>query len=249
MSEYAIECEGLRKTYLLGQEFSLRRSIQMLLPARRAKLEQFRALDDVTFKVERGAYFGIVGANGSGKSTLTQIISGITAPDHGHARVWGRLLPLLEIGAGFHPDLTGRENVFLLGAIVGLSAQQIEASLPQIEEFAGVKRHLDTPLKRYSSGMQARLSFAAAIFFPADIYVFDEVLSVVDDAFRDQCLQAMTELSADGRTIVFMSHDLDLVTSACSTGMWLQHGRVRALGAMNDVADAYRNELVDRAIA
>lgn len=243
MSEFAIECEGLRKTYALGEELSLRRSMQMLLPGVKATLEPFRALDDVTFNVERGAYFGIVGANGSGKSTLTQIISGITAPDGGRARVWGRLLPLLEIGAGFHPDLTGRENVFLLGAIVGLSAQQIEAVMPRIEEFAGVARHLDTPLKRYSSGMQARLSFAAAICFPADIYVFDEVLSVVDDAFRDQCLEALHELSSDGRTIVFMSHDLDLVTSVCTTGLWLQHGRVRALGSMTEVADAYRAEL------
>lgn len=249
MSEFAIECEGLRKTYALGEELSLRRSMQMLLPGVKATLEPFRALDDVTFKVKRGAYFGIVGANGSGKSTLTQIISGITAPDGGHARVWGRLLPLLEIGAGFHPDLTGRENVFLLGAIVGLSAQQIEAEMPRIERFAGVARHLDTPLKRYSSGMQARLSFAAAICFPADIYVFDEVLSVVDDAFRDQCLEALRELSSDGRTIVFMSHDLDLVTSVCTTGLWLQHGRVRALGSMSDVADAYRSELGTAAAA
>ena len=249
MSEYAIECEGLCKTYSLGEELSLRRSVQMLLPGVKADLEPFRALDDVSFKVERGAYFGIVGANGSGKSTLTQIISGITVPDAGHARVWGRLLPLLEIGAGFHPDLTGRENVFLLGAIVGLATKQIEQVMPRIEEFAGVARHLDTPLKRYSSGMQARLSFAAAICFPADIYVFDEVLAVVDDSFRDQCLDMLKLLSGDGRTIVFMSHDLDLVTSACTTGMWLQHGRVRTVGPMQQVADAYRAELDTAAVA
>jgi ABC-type polysaccharide/polyol phosphate transport system ATPase subunit len=239
-SELAIECEGLRKTYLLGEELSLRRTAETVLRRKHAALDTFDALHDVTFQVERGAFFGIVGSNGSGKSTLTQIMAGISAPTGGRVRVWGRILPLLEVGAGFHQDLTGRENVQLLGAILGLTPETIAASMPRITEFSGINRHMDTPLKRYSSGMSARLSFAAAICFPADIYVFDEVLAVVDDAFRDQCVAELNEMNARGSTILFMSHDLDLVRSVCSTGMWLDRGHVRKVGGIEDVGDAYR---------
>jgi ABC-type polysaccharide/polyol phosphate transport system ATPase subunit len=238
MSELAIDCQDVRKMYELGEVLSLRRSIQTVLG--RHDHEGFEALHDVTFKVERGAFFGIVGSNGSGKSTLTQIMAGITAPTGGNVRVWGRLLPLLEIGAGFHQDLTGRENVHLLGAILGLEPAAVKAAMPRVAEFSGVERHLDTPLKRYSSGMQARLSFAAAICFPADIYVFDEVLAVVDDSFRDQCVEEMHKMNAAGKTILFMSHDLDLVTTLCSTGMWLDNGHVRLVGDIEEVGHAYR---------
>jgi len=197
------------------------------------------ALKDVTFEVERGSFFGIVGSNGSGKSTLTQLVSGIAVPTTGRLRVWGRVLPLLEVGTGFHLDLTGRENVDLLGTILGLSHEEIEAELPRIVEFADVERHLETPLKRYSSGMQARLSFATAVCFPADIYVFDEVLAVVDDDFRDRCVEQLRLLNDEGRTIIFMSHDLELVTRLCTTGMWLEQGVVRRVGSMAEVAGAY----------
>jgi ABC-2 type transport system ATP-binding protein/lipopolysaccharide transport system ATP-binding protein len=249
MSELAIDCRSLRKTYVLGEDLSLRRSVQTVLRRNRGTLEGFDALRDVTFTVERGAFFGIVGANGSGKSTLTQIMAGISSPASGSVRVWGRLLPLLEIGAGFHQDLTGRENVQLLGAILGLEPSAVKASMPRVAEFSGVERHLDTPLKRYSSGMQARLSFAAAICFPSDIYVFDEVLAVVDDSFRDQCVEEMNKMNAAGKTILFMSHDLDLVTDLCRTGMWLDHGHVRHVGDIADVGDAYRAGTVISAAA
>src|SRR3954454_4169146 len=239
MSELAIECRGLRKSYVIGEELSLRRSLETVVRSK-ASLDTFDALKDVTFSVERGAFFGIVGSNGSGKSTLTQIMAGISAPTSGTVRVWGQLLPLLEIGAGFHQDLTGRENVQLLGAILGLDPEAVKGSMPRVAEFSGVERHLDTPLKRYSSGMQARLSFAAAICFPADIYVFDEVLAVVDDSFRDQCVEELNRINAAGKTILFMSHDLDLVTSLCSTGMWLEQGHVRLVGDIEAVGHAYR---------
>ena len=173
--------------------------------------DRFWALTDVSFEVKRGEFFGIVGANGSGKSTLTQLISGIAMQDTGRIEVWGRLIPLLEVGAGFHPELTGRENVILLGTILGLSNSSILAEIDRISDFAGIQRHLDTPLKRYSSGMQARLSFATAVCFKADTYVFDEVLAVVDDSFREQCAAALRQLNREDRTIIFMSHDLDLV--------------------------------------
>lgn len=237
-SELALSCSGLGKAYRLGQELSLQHTARTIL-RRTATSEGFWALEDVTFDVERGAFFGIVGSNGSGKSTLTQIISGIGVPTRGRVRVWGRVLPLLEIGTGFHLDLTGRENVDLLGTILGLSRREIEAELPRIVEFAGVGSHLETPLKRYSSGMQARLSFATAICFPADLYVFDEVLAVVDDDFRDQCVEQLRRLNDAGRTVVFMSHDLDLVTRLCTSGMWLEKGLVRERGPMDQVARAY----------
>jgi lipopolysaccharide transport system ATP-binding protein len=239
-TDLAVRCEGLGKSYGLGEELSLQHTLSTLV-RRGTEQDRFWALSDVSFEVRRGEFFGIVGTNGSGKSTLTQVISGIAMQDAGKVEVWGRLIPLLEVGAGFHPELTGRENVELLGTILGLSARAIRDEMDRIAEFAGVERHLDTPIKRYSTGMQARLSFATAVCFPADTYVFDEVLSVVDDTFRDKCAEQLGRLNANGRTIIFMSHDLDLVKSVCSTGMWLDRGRVRLRGDINEVAAAYED--------
>jgi lipopolysaccharide transport system ATP-binding protein len=237
----AITARGVTKDYRIGEELTLQRSIaRVVRPWRRTPIGRFRALDQMSFNVPRGAFFGIVGPNGSGKSTLTQVISGITVPSEGEVRVWGRVLPLLEVGAGFQDELTGRENVFLLGAILGLPNNQIRDSVDEIIEFSGVRRHIDTPMKRYSSGMKARLSFATATCFPADIYVFDEVLAVVDDDFRAKCAAALGRLNAEGRTILFMSHDLYLVTEMCSSGMWIEEGKVRYVGLIEDVAAAYR---------
>lgn len=248
-SELAIECRALGKRYALGETLSLGNTLARVIPWRKPVDQDLAALDDVTFDVERGAFFGIVGSNGSGKSTLTQIISGIAVPTDGEARVWGRILPLLEVGAGFHEELTGRENVHLLGAILGLRRAQVAEAIPRIVEFADVERHLDTPMKRYSSGMRARLSFATAICFPADIYVFDEVLAVVDDDFRNRCVEELRRLNGTGRTIIFMSHDLELVRTSCEQGMWLEKGRVQMVGAMDDVAQAYRTGLADAVVA
>jgi lipopolysaccharide transport system ATP-binding protein len=240
-ADLAVRCDGLGKSYGLGEELSLQHTLSTLV-RRGTDQDRFWALSDVSFEVHRGEFFGIVGTNGSGKSTLTQVISGIAMQDAGKVEVWGRLIPLLEVGAGFHPELTGRENVELLGTILGLSAGAIRAEMDRIAEFAGVERHLDTPIKRYSTGMQARLSFATAVCFPADTYVFDEVLSVVDDTFRDKCAKELASLNAQGRTIIFMSHDLDLVKSVCSTGMWLERGRVRMRGEIDEVAAAYEED-------
>jgi lipopolysaccharide transport system ATP-binding protein len=237
----AITARGVTKDYRIGEELTLQRSIaRVVRPWRRTPIGRFRALDQMSFDVPRGAFFGIVGPNGSGKSTLTQVISGITVPSEGEVRVWGRALPLLEVGAGFQDELTGRENVFLLGAILGLPNDQIRDSVDEIIEFSGVSRHIDTAMKRYSSGMKARLSFATATCFPADIYVFDEVLAVVDEDFRTKCAAALGRLNAEGRTILFMSHDLHLVTEMCSSGMWIEEGKVRYVGLIEDVAAAYR---------
>lgn len=242
-SELAVQCVDLTKEFQLGELLSLRRTLNALVPGREDDGERFAALEQISFDVPRGSFFGIVGSNGSGKSTLTQIISGITVPTSGEARVWGRVLPLLEVGSGFHDDLTGAENVALLGAVLGLDPSEVRVALPRIAEFAGVERHLNTPLKRYSSGMRARLSFATAICFPADTYVFDEVLAVVDDDFRDQCVQELSLVNGTGRTIIFMSHDLDLVRGTCRDGMWLERGHVRVVGSMESVAAEYESAL------
>jgi ABC-type polysaccharide/polyol phosphate transport system ATPase subunit len=237
-TDLAVRCEGVGKSYGLGEELSLQHTLNTLI-RRGEEQDRFWALSDVSFEVRRGETFGIVGTNGSGKSTLTQVMSGIAMQDTGKIEVWGRLIPLLEVGAGFHPELTGRENVALLGTILGLSAGAIRGEMGRIAEFAGIERHLDTPVKRYSFGMQARLSFATAVCFQADTYVFDEVLSVVDESFRDQCAEKLAELNREGRTIIFMSHDLELVKSVCSTGMWLDKGHVQLRGDIGEVAAAY----------
>jgi homopolymeric O-antigen transport system ATP-binding protein len=221
-SDLAVRCDGIGKSYGLGEELSLQHTLSTLV-RRGEEQERFWALSDVSFEVSRGEFFGIVGANGSGKSTLTQVISGIAMQDTGKVEVW----------------LTGRENIELLGTILGLSSSAIQNEMERITDFAGIRRHIDTPLKRYSSGMGARLSFATAVCFPADIYVFDEVLAVVDDTFREQCAAELARLNAMGRTIIFMSHDLDLVKSVCSTGMWLENGKVRMRGNIDEVAAAY----------
>lgn len=237
--EPAVRCRGITKSYRLGVEVSLQQSIRTLL-GRGGNLTRFNALDDVTFEVRAGERFGIVGQNGSGKSTLTQVIAGITVPSAGIVDVWGRVLPLLEVGAGFHEELTGRENIVLLGTILGLSPEEITVATPQILEFSGIARHIDTPLKRYSSGMRARLSFATAICFPADIYVFDEVLAVVDDSFRARATAAIRSLHERDCTVILMSHDLAFIRENCTTGMWLHQGRVQLVGGIEEVADAYR---------
>lgn len=250
MSEFAVRCEGLSKDYHLGETLSLARTLRSLNPFVRAEPRaEFEALSNLDFEVRQGSFFGIVGSNGSGKSTLTQVISGITVPSSGTATVRGRILPLLEVGAGFSEELTGRENVELLGAILGVPADQVSDSEQSIVDFAGVEAHFDSPMKRYSSGMRARLAFASAIFFPADIYVFDEVLAVVDDEFREACISEMHRLNREGATIIFMSHDLDLVERICESGMWLDKGKLRYLGSMKDVASLYRGSLQAEAIA
>jgi lipopolysaccharide transport system ATP-binding protein len=239
MSELAIDCRELTKVYRLGEILSLQRTLSGLRPGHKVTNASFTALDRVSFEVPRGAFFGIVGSNGSGKSTLTQCLSAITVPTSGRIDIWGRVLPLLEVGAGFHDELTGRENVVLLGAILGIPPREVSGAIDGIVDFAGVHRHFDSPLKRYSTGMKARLSFATAICFPADIYIFDEVLAVVDDEFRDQCVAELARLNAAGRTIIFMSHDLNLVKGICRSGMWLEKGITRLVGDMADVATAY----------
>jgi lipopolysaccharide transport system ATP-binding protein len=236
--EPSVVAEDLGKTYRLGEFLRLEGTIRALL--RRAREpERFDALKDVNFSTHPGECFGIIGTNGSGKSTVLQILAGITLPTRGRMSVRGSVLPLLAVGAGFHIELTGRENSFLFGTILGLDRDLINSRLDDVARFAELERHFDTPLKRYSTGMQSRLCFAIAMLFPASIYCFDEVLAVVDGEFKDRCLQEMRALAAAGSTVFFISHDLDQLAALCDRVMWLEQGVVREIAAPGEILDRY----------
>jgi lipopolysaccharide transport system ATP-binding protein len=233
-----IEAHGVTKVYRLGEHQSLQRTFAALRGGRR-EVQELRAVDELSFAIARGECFGIVGANGSGKSTLLQLISQITLPTAGHLVIRGRVLPLLAVGSGFHPELTGRENVILFGTVLGLPRRDILENMEAIVEYADLGEYMDTPMKRYSSGMEARLSFAVAMRFPAAISIFDEVLAVTDDEFTNRCLGSLESFTAEGRTVIFVSHDASLVRRLCTRTMWLAHGRLIAIGDTGEVMDAY----------
>jgi lipopolysaccharide transport system ATP-binding protein len=241
-SDAAVAAHALGKDYRLGELTDVRRVVMKRVARDRAQEPRpdFHALHDVSFHIDRGEAVGILGANGSGKSTLMQLIAGISTPSAGRLEICGRVLPLLEVGAGFHPELTGRENVVLFGTVLGLTPAEIKRAMPLIREFAELDdAHMDTPLKRYSMGMQARLSFAVAVRFPADVYIFDEVMAVVDDHFRGVAASAIRRLHKSGRTVLFISHDLDLVRDVCDRGLWLDRGAVHMDGPIDEVAGGY----------
>jgi lipopolysaccharide transport system ATP-binding protein len=245
-SDPVLEAHGVTKVFRLGEHQSLQRTFATLTGGGRPTHE-LRAVDDLSFEIRRGECFGIVGANGSGKSTLLQLISQITLPTHGHLIVRGRVLPLLAVGSGFHPELTGRENVVLFGVILGLPRAAIERRLDDVMAFAELERHADTPVKRYSDGMQARLSFAIGMQLPADVYLFDEVLATIDGEFRTRCLDAVGQLRAQGRTVLLVSHDHEQLRAHCDRILWMRDGRVVAHGEAGDVLDRYEHGWAVRA--
>ena len=198
------------------------------------------ALRDIDFKVEQGDVVGIIGKNGAGKSTLLKLLSKVTAPTVGTIRARGRIASLLEVGTGFHGEMTGRENIFLNGAILGMTKQEINAKLDEIVDFSGCERYLDTPVKRYSSGMTVRLGFAVAAFLDPEILVVDEVLAVGDAEFQKKAIGKMQDVSkGEGRTVLFVSHNMGSVRSLCKTGVLLENGMVSYRGEINDVVDYY----------
>lgn len=202
--------------------------------------EDFWALKDVNFEVYPGEAIGIIGSNGSGKSTLLKILSKITPPTSGEIEIQGKVASLLEVGTGFHPELTGRENIFLNGAILGMSQKQIKANFDAIVDFSGVEQFIDTPVKRYSSGMYVRLAFAVAAHLEPDILLVDEVLAVGDAAFQRKCLGKMDEItSAQGRTVIFVSHNMSAIQNLCRRCVLLDHGRVKAVGETKQVIEGY----------
>jgi lipopolysaccharide transport system ATP-binding protein len=233
-----VVAERLSKTYRLGELLRLEATLRTVV-RRAAARQPLHALRDVSFEAYPRECFGIVGGNGSGKSTLLQIMAGITPPTSGTMTVRGSVLPMLAVGAGFHHELTGRENSFLYGTILGLDSEVIDSKLADVATFAELERHFDTPLKRYSVGMQSRLCFAIAMLFPANIYCFDEVLAVVDGEFKDRCLAEVRALAARGATVFFISHDLDQVGSLCDRVMWLHEGETREIGEAESVIERY----------
>jgi lipopolysaccharide transport system ATP-binding protein len=226
--------DELRNFARKAAEITLRRRV----PQRR-EIEEFWALKDVSFEVREGEVVGIIGRNGAGKTTLLKILSRVTEPTKGRVVLRGRVGSLLEVGTGFHPELTGRENIFLNGAILGMTRREVSKKFDEIVAFAGVERFLDTPVKRYSSGMYARLAFAVAAHLEPDILVVDEVLAVGDAEFQQKCLGKMGEVSRrEGRTVLFVSHNMGVISQLCSTAIWLDRGAIRQHGDTESVVRA-----------
>jgi ABC-type polysaccharide/polyol phosphate transport system ATPase subunit len=212
---------------------------QAVLRRNRAKYEEFWALDDVSFSIPEGSTFGIIGSNGAGKSTALKLLAQILVPDKGTVKVEGRVSALLELGAGFHPDLTGRENVYLNGAILGLSRRTLRERMDAIVSFAGLESFIDQPVKTYSSGMYARLGFAVAVHVEPEILLLDEVLAVGDELFQRKCAEKVAELRSGGRTVVLVSHSMGSIQAMCDHAAWIDQGRCRFVGKTNEVVDEY----------
>jgi ABC-type polysaccharide/polyol phosphate transport system ATPase subunit len=251
VSALAITTRGLGKQYRIGgagqSYITLREAIAstakgIVRRGSREPVSAFWALRDLDLDLTEGEVLGVIGRNGAGKSTLLKLLSRITEPSAGVARVRGRVGALLEVGTGFHPELTGRENIYLNGAILGMSRRDITTRFDEIVDFAEVERFLDTPLKRYSSGMQLRLAFAVAAHLEPDVVIVDEVLAVGDTAFREKCMGKMSELRGDARTVLFVSHDLGSVTRLCSRVVWLERGTMREDGPAGEIVERYIRE-------
>ena len=254
-SELAVVATNLGKRYRLGE--SIRHDVardwladgaaQLLRRRRTASTRsapsELWALRGVEFEIARGDVVGLIGRNGAGKSTLLKILTRVTRPTTGSLRGWGRVGSLLELGTGFHPELTGRENIFLSGAVLGMRRAEIVAKFDRIVEFSGIEHMLDTPVKRFSSGMYVRLGFSVAAHLEPDILVLDEVLAVGDAPFQSRCLELVRRLSQEGTTVLLVSHNLNTVTSFCRSGLLLEQGRLTAQGAVSDVARTYTRSL------
>jgi ABC-type polysaccharide/polyol phosphate transport system ATPase subunit len=254
VAENVIEVRGLGKKYRLGQQQAAYGSLRESLSPKFRKSnrtggsrEDFWALRDVDLDVREGEALGIIGTNGAGKSTLLKILSRITEPSVGMARTRGRVGVLLEVGTGFHPELTGRENVYLSGAVMGMTRREVRRHFDEIVAFSGVERFLETPLKRYSSGMQLRLAFAVAAHLEPELMLVDEVLAVGDVEFQRRCLQRMNRLSEEGRTVLFVSHDLGAISRLCSRAILISKGRVAEDGEPAGIIQSYYSAIMGEA--
>ena len=240
-----IKVENLSKLYFLGGTMhnSLRDVIMNFANSpRRVAKQELWALRDINFTVEDGETLGIIGHNGAGKSTLLKILSRITKPSSGAAEIHGRIASLLEVGTGFHNELSGRENIFLNGAILGMKRREIERKFDEIVDFAEIEKFIDTPVKHYSSGMYMRLAFSVAAYLEQEVLIVDEVLAVGDVAFQKKCLNKMRDVSQSGRTVLFVSHDMSAITRICNRAIALNKGKIIAEGATADVVREYLSE-------
>jgi ABC-type polysaccharide/polyol phosphate transport system ATPase subunit len=239
----AIEVDAVSKVFKLYHEQYHTLKERMIFLRRAKRFEEFKALDDVTFDVEQGRTFGLIGSNGSGKSTLLKLIAGILRPTAGELRVKGRVGALLEVGAGFHPDLTGRQNVYLNGSILGLPTREIERKFDAIVSFAEMEAFIDNPVRNYSSGMYIRLGFAVAVHMDPDILLIDEVIAVGDESFQKKCMERMRQFQDDGKTILLVTHAVDTVRDMCSEAALLSKGQLAAFGKPAEVIRIYRNQV------
>ena len=244
MSNSAIVVEHVSKNFRLYRERN-RYIKSAVLRGRRARYEEFWALDDVSFEVEHGATVGLIGSNGSGKSTMLKCLTGIYRPDKGRIATDGSIAALLELGAGFHPELSGRENIYLNAAILGMSKKEAERQFDSIVDFAGLDRFIDTPVKNYSSGMTVRLGFSIASHVEPDILLIDEVLSVGDQAFQRKSTDRIEQFRREGKTIVVVSHSLSSIQQLCKEVIWLEKGNIRQRGPAADVIANYTGESYD----
>lgn len=237
-SRAAIEVEGVSKSFRLYHERN--QSLKAaLMRGRRAEYEEFWALRDVTFDIPEGSKFGLIGENGSGKSTLLKVIAGIYTATTGRVGTHGTVAALLELGSGFHPELSGRENIFLNGAILGMKKAQIDKRFDEIVDFAGIGQFIDQPVKNYSSGMYVRLGFSVAINVDPDILLVDEVLAVGDASFQEKCMEKFAAFSRAGKTVVIVSHAMGTLRTMCDEAVWLDHGRMVKSGPATDLVDSY----------
>ena len=250
MSDVII-AEGVGKTYRLGEQATAynllrERLVQAIkasfTPRQRTPVNEFWALRDVSFTIRGAEVVGLIGKNGAGKSTLLKILSRITEPTEGRIDLHGKVSSLLEVGIGFHPELSGRENVYLNGAILGMSRREIRRKFDEIVEFAEIAKFLDTPVKRYSSGMYVRLAFAVAAHLEPDILIVDEVLAVGDSAFQQKCLGKMRDIRSEGRTVIVVSHNMSTVSALCQRVVWLSDGNVKAVGDTQEIVRQYLSE-------
>ena len=232
----AVELDRVSKRFVLRRNRSLKELAVQAVKGRPLG-DTLLALDEVSLTIEQGQAVGLLGLNGSGKSTLLKLVSGVLRPDSGSVRVRGRVAGLIEVGAGLHPDLTGRENIFLNGAILGMSESDIRSRFDAIVGFSEMERFLETEVKHYSSGMFLRLAFAVAVHTEPDVFLVDEILAVGDPPFRRKCVQRIRELSAEGRTLVVVSHDLPTVREVCTRGVLLERGRKVQDGPIGPAAD------------
>src|SRR5438874_1587579 len=247
MSDIAIRACGLGKRYRIGQkqrEDALRNVIGPILRApwkllKREKKETFWALKDVDLEVKHGEVLGLIGRNGSGKTTLLKLLSRITRPTEGWAETYGRVGSLLEVGTGFHPDLSGRDNIYLSGAILGMSKREIRSKFDEIVAFAEIEKFIGTQVKHYSSGMYVRLAFAVAAHLDPEILFVDEVLAVGDARFQKKCLGKMGDVAKEGRTVVFVSHNMTALRSLCTRAVWINEGQTVEIGNPADVISHY----------
>ena len=246
----AIELHGISKRFRAHggrPPTTLKSAVLELVRGRRQRArDRFVALRDIDLTVEAGQTLGIVGANGSGKSTLLKLVAGIYRPDSGTVRVRGRVAPLIELGAGFHPELTGRENVVINGIILGLSQREVRRRLDAIVEFAGMGEFIDAPARTYSSGMYMRLGFAVAVHLDPDVLLMDEVLAIGDEAFARKCADRFAEFRRVGKTLLLVGHEAAIVERWCDEAVWLDHGVIRASGAPHKVIDLYRQSMSEQ---